>query len=89
VSCSTTTAAGGNLQAARCLILGAGALGVAYGKSLRNARTEERWFYVERQDDYENKSGFATGCIFGMQKLQFNNQDHGVFTIDTYYNSVA
>jgi N4-gp56 family major capsid protein len=39
--------------------------------------------FVEKEFDYENKIGFATGMIGGIQKPTFNSLDYGVITLDT------
>ena len=38
-------------------------------------------FWVEKEFDYENQVGFATGMIQGFAKTQFNSQDYGLVTL--------
>jgi len=38
---------------------------------------------VEKTFDYENKVGYATGLIGGIQKVSFNSKDYGVIAVDT------
>ncbi len=45
--------------------------------------------WVEKSFDYENKTGFATGLIGGIQKTAFNSKDYGVIAIDTAATSLA
>lgn len=39
--------------------------------------------WAEESKDYGNKTGFCTGLIGGIQKVQFNSTDYGVVTLDT------
>lgn len=39
--------------------------------------------FVEKEFDYDNKVGFATGLIGGIQKTAFNSIDYGIITVDT------
>lgn len=45
------------------------------------AKVKKGW--VEKSFDYENKTGFATGIIAGLQKVMFNSKEYGVIAIDT------
>lgn len=47
------------------------------------AQTSDSMRMVEKEFDYENKVGYATGLIGGIQKLTFNSIDYGVVAIDT------
>lgn len=78
--------AAGTLPAARGFVVGAKALGLAYGDT-GTENANNKWFYREKEFDYYNKAGFATGSMFGMQKLRWNGQDYGVFTFDTAYSA--
>lgn len=85
----------GNLPAARGFVVGAKALGKVQGKtrSQKSAKgaLDNRWWFREKDFDYENKAGFATGDIFGYQKLSTSmgpggtQWDYGVYTFDTAY----
>lgn len=39
--------------------------------------------WVEKTFDYENKTGFATGIIGGIQKIMFNSKEYAVVVLDT------
>lgn len=39
--------------------------------------------FVEKEFDYDNKVGYATGLIGGIQKTAFNSIDYGIITVDT------
>lgn len=39
--------------------------------------------FVEKEFDYENKVGFATGLIGGFQKTAFNSVDYATISVDT------
>jgi N4-gp56 family major capsid protein len=71
--------AGGNVQAARALMLGAQAGVVAYGSPGNN----ERFSWYEESRDNGNQVVITTSCIFGIKKTTFNGMDFGVFTADT------
>ena len=75
----STWGSGGNLPGARALLLGAQALAFGIGKGAG---------WVEKGFDYENKWAIATGRVFGLQKVKFNNEDYGVVAIDTYASSI-
>lgn len=47
------------------------------------AQTGESMKMVEETFDYQNKVGYATGLIGGIQKLTFNSIDYGVVSVDT------
>lgn len=79
--------AGANVNAARAVILGAQAAGVAFGNS--GSKSGNNFKYIEKVDfDYFNQNGFAIASIFGIKKLQFNSKDNGVFTLDTAYTAL-
>lgn len=40
-------------------------------------------FMVEKEFDYDNKTGYAVGYIGGIQKSTFNSIDYGVVSVDT------
>lgn len=67
------------MQGARAIILGAQAALFAIG-------SEPTW--VEKDFDYANQTGVATGMIFGVKKTRFNSQDFGVIALDTAAASV-
>lgn len=66
--------AGSNVDGARALFLGAQAGLLAIGG-------EPTW--VEKDFDYANQTGVATGIIFGVKKARFNSADFGVIALDT------
>lgn len=88
---SGATVAGGTLgaAAAQALILGAqsGAWvkGKETGASMGGAGN---WRYTEKEFDFDNQIGFSVATLMGFQKLQFNSQDHGVFSLFTAYTAV-
>lgn len=45
--------------------------------------------WVEETFDYQNKTGFATRLIGGIQKLTFNSKDYGVICVDTSATSLV
>lgn len=74
----TDYGAGGNVAAARALLLGRQAGVVAYGTS-----GGLRYSWNESTKDHENEPVVASGFIGGVKKTQFNSMDFGVLTIDT------
>lgn len=71
--------AGGNLPAARALMLGRQAGVVAYGSS-----SGLRFDWTEETADHGNEPKVASGTILGVKKTRFNQKDFGVLAIDTY-----
>lgn len=63
------------VDAFRAILCGRQSVGFA------KCTTSEGW--VEKTFDYENKTGFATGMISGIQKIMFNSKEYGVFVLDT------
>lgn len=47
------------------------------------AQTQDSFTMVEKLFDYDNKVGYATGFIGGIQKAAFNSLDYGVISVDT------
>jgi N4-gp56 family major capsid protein len=45
--------------------------------------------WVEKTFDYDNKVGFATSMIGGIDKIMFNSKEYGVIAIDTAATSLA
>ncbi|MBM3273790.1 MAG: N4-gp56 family major capsid protein [Candidatus Sericytochromatia bacterium] len=77
----------GNVVAARTMIMGAQALGIAYGNAGGTDAAEGRWKYIEKDNfDYFNQCGFAMATIMGIKKLRFNNADYGCFAVDASYS---
>jgi N4-gp56 family major capsid protein len=70
--------AGGNVSAARALLLGRQAAVVAYGTS-----GGMRYTWKEKMKDFDNEPAVSAGCIFGVKKTRFNGRDFGVMSIDT------
>jgi len=72
---------GGNVLAARALVLGAQAAVVAHGMGTDNMG---KMALVERTFDYGKRYGIAATLIWGMNKTRFAGQDDfGMFAIDT------
>lgn len=46
------------------------------------AENPNKW--VEKKFDYEDKVGFATSIVGGVQKIMFNSKENGVIAVDTY-----
>lgn len=80
----STAGAGGNLEAARALFMGAQALVEAYG----SPGTNLRFGWDEETDDRGDKIIISSSCIWGTKKVTFTMdvgaQDFGVFSLDTY-----
>jgi len=74
----TDYGAGGNVAAARALLLGRQAGVVAYG-----TQGGMRFSWKESTKDHENEPVVASGFIGGIKKTQFNSMDFGVISIDT------
>lgn len=66
------TAGAGGIQVAHNVLCGAQACAVAWGK---------RTNYKEDIDDYGHQNGFAIDEIRGINKLVFNNVDHGLVNV--------
>jgi len=66
-----------------CRALLCGRQAVAYVQ----AKNKKSW--VEKSFDYENKTGFATGLIGGIQKVMFNSKEYGVIAVDTAITSLV
>lgn len=64
----------------RALLCGKQAAGFAKCKQTKG--------WVEKSFDYENKTGFATGLIGGIQKIMFNSKEYGVIMLDTAATAV-
>jgi N4-gp56 family major capsid protein len=79
--------AGGNVNAARAMVLGAQAAVVAHGKGTNNVGRLE---LAERTFDYGKRYGVAATLIWGMAKSRFDNQsDFAAFAIDTAATAAA
>jgi N4-gp56 family major capsid protein len=79
-----TSGAGGNVEAARALFMGAQAGVVAFGSPGTNLRFD----WHEETRDNGDKVVISTSSIFGTKKVSFNvdnvgMQDFGVFALDT------
>ena len=70
---------GGNVAAARAMLLGSQSGIVSFGRGFG----QERMKYTEKTFDYEDKVGIATSLIWGVQKTIFNSEDFGVICIDS------
>lgn len=69
---------GGDVSAARALLLGRQAAVVAFGTS-----GGMRYSWEENTKDYGNEPTVASGFIGGIKKTRFNGKDFGVISIDT------
>lgn len=69
---------GGDVAAARALLLGRQAAVVAYGTA-----NGMRYSWEENTKDYGNEPTVASGFIGGIKKTRFNGKDFGVLSIDT------
>ena len=69
--------AGGNVPAARALLMGRQAGVIAYGSF-----GGLRYSWSEEMKDHGNEPVFASGTIMGIKKTRFNNTDVGVIAID-------
>lgn len=69
---------GGDVAAARALLLGRQAAVVAYG-----TKGGLRYSWEETTKDYGNEPAVASGFIGGIKKTRFNGRDFGVISIDT------
>ncbi|MEK9723069.1 MAG: N4-gp56 family major capsid protein [Rhodospirillaceae bacterium] len=79
----------GSVAAAQALILGAQAGAWVKGKEAGSTDGGGgSWRYVEKEFDFDNQIGFAVASLFGIQKLQFNSKDQGVFSVVTGYTSI-
>lgn len=65
-----------------CRALLVGQQAIAFAK----ASYENGW--VEKDFDYRDKSGFATGLLGGIQKVTFNSKEYGVIALDTFASTV-
>jgi N4-gp56 family major capsid protein len=74
----TDYGAGGNVAAARALLLGRQAGVVAYG-----TQGGMRYSWDESTKDHGNEPVVASGFIGGIKKTQFNSMDFGVISVDT------
>lgn len=70
---------GGDLPAARALLLGRQAGVIAYGTN-----SGVRYGWKEEMTDFDNELAVASGFIGGIKKTRFNGGDFGVLSIDTY-----
>ena len=70
--------AGGNVEAARALLMGQQAGVVAYGQS-----GGMRFNWNEEEVDHNNGVEISAGLIFGAKKTRFNNKDFGLMSLDT------
>lgn len=72
--------AGANLNGANSFLLGRQAMVFMWAK---------KPFWVEKEFDYANQVGFATGAIWGQNKSTFNAEDFGVILLQTIRTNVA
>lgn len=77
--------ASSNLSAARAMLLGKGAMAVAYGSSGNGQRFD--WY--EETRDNGNQLAISGGAILGVKKARFNGYDVGTLAVDTYAAEVA
>lgn len=72
--------AGGNLNGANALFLGRQAMAFAWAK---------KPFWVEKEFDYGNQVGFASGAIWGQNKSTFNAEDYALIVLQTLRTNIA
>jgi N4-gp56 family major capsid protein len=72
--------AGANLTGANALFLARQAMVFAWAK---------KPFWVEKEFDYANQTGFATGAIWGQKKSVFNAEDFGVVVLQTIRTAIT
>jgi N4-gp56 family major capsid protein len=65
----------------RAVFLGAQAGVIGYGRGYSGA---ERYDWVEKKFDYDNKRGVAAGLIGGLKKSRFNSTDYAAIVLATY-----
>jgi N4-gp56 family major capsid protein len=70
---------GGNVGAARALMMGRQAGVVAYGSGGRGTRMT----WVEKKFDADNQVAIYAGMVLGMKKVRYNGKDFGVVAVDT------
>lgn len=63
---------GGSIDVAPCFLLGAQAIGIAVG---------ERTQPIKDEDDYGNIKGVGVAEVRGIDKLMFNDKQHGMLTL--------
>lgn len=74
----------------RCFLLGAQALGIAYGNSLGGGNSDGyHYSWHEELSDHDNITEISSKSMSGMAKIRFTGTDgaptdHGVATIDCY-----
>jgi N4-gp56 family major capsid protein len=79
--------AGGNLNAARSLFMGANAIAVAHGtKGMADGMTVA---LTEDTDDRGHDSVLDFELIFGADKCQYNGLDYGMMTVDSNFTVSA
>lgn len=71
--------AGGNVRAARNLLLGRQAGVIAYGAAGNGTRMQ----WTEKKFDADNQVAVYYGGILGAKKTRYNNRDFGVIAVDT------
>lgn len=64
----------------RAIFCGAQAASIAFGSG--NGPNTMTW--VEELFDFENQLGVASGCIWGLKKMQYNNADFATMTMTSY-----
>lgn len=74
IALATTWGSGSNVNGASGIFVGRQAGAWAWG-------SRPRW--VEKSFDYDNKTGFAIGAIYGVTKAVFNSVDHAMISIRT------
>lgn len=74
----TDYGAGGNVAAARALLMGRQAGAVAYGST-----NGLRFSWTEEEQDHGNEPVIGAGVILGVKKCRFNSKDFGVIALDT------
>lgn len=82
----------GGTQVNYGVLLGAQAVGMAFGQSYRSLGAKTRgesgdtFTFFDQINDYGNQTGIAAGAIFGMTKNVFNSKDYGTVRISSTEN---
>lgn len=81
--------AGNAVKTARALILGRHAAQIAYGrKPTRTDPNGMKYFTVDQEYDFGDKSESLIGTIIGVKKVRYDGNDHGVMALETAVSEV-
>lgn len=77
-----TNAGAAQANTRRAVFLGAQAATLATGRAEFGLPSAFEW--IEKTFDYGNKLGVASGCVFALQKNQYNSEDFATYVLTTY-----